>query len=137
MQVRMNIHLQLRVCNGFGDAVRNGMKRSLIESLVKQSNGAIRSELGPPGFRESFPNNGWTGFDYVIDAPIIVNVDALLKANVGRFAGLGKKLLGITGNGPIASKIRDQLDAAIRQNLAEADWTGLSASLEGCNVTLR
>ena len=37
----MTIIIKLRICNGFGDIVRNSMKENLMKNLISNSNGAI------------------------------------------------------------------------------------------------
>jgi hypothetical protein len=128
----MKIILKLRVCNGFGDIVRNNMKENLMKNLMSNSNNAIKPQLKDyPYFTEEFPNNGWTGFDYNIICPVYVYIEQIKKDNSGCFYFIAKRLIS---KGYIAGEIANELQRQIKRKISESDWIGISASVESVEV---
>ena len=58
---RYYVEIKLRIANGCGESVRNGMKKNIGPGLVKGGAGAI-TLVGD--LEENMPNNGFTGFDW-------------------------------------------------------------------------
>jgi len=128
----MNILLKLRICNGFGDTVRNSLKQNLVPQLMEETHQAITPVRKDwPYFTEEMPNDGWTGFDLHITCPIRINVTQIIKQRAGICNFIVKRYIKPAD---VAASLANEISSSICKRIRERDCIGISASVESCHV---
>ncbi len=71
----MTIKVNIRIMNGAGDKVKGSIRGELPNKLESESKGSIKVI----GTKQWDTNAGWTGFNWIYEIKIKVNVEKIKK----------------------------------------------------------